>query len=1046
MKLRFVLICLMLLPAELLAQRATINGTVVNEYGEPLAGVNVSLAEMLFGTSTDEAGQYLLSIPSSLSDGRVVTLEVAAAGYFIAAKTIALNRGIQTHDFLLEPDLLLLDELVVTGLAATSRKELTYGVSQADIETLQQAPGSDPLTSLQGKVAGLYTTPNSGAPGDALSVQLRGLTTITGNSQPLFILDGVLLAADQLDLNVLDVEEIEVLKGPAAAAQYGSRARAGAIQIRTRRGASLPINQFRVTLRNAFGLHDLAHTPGVNQSHNFLLSESGAFLDGAGNEIAYGPGLVPDREFSGVTFYDNTFADAAFNAFDQFFNPASTWSNYIAIGRNGAAANFHASFSNMGEAGIVTGLDGYRRLSGRLNADYRILPSLMLSASGTISRSDNDTPMLSRPASMLATRYNPFVGLQATTPLSNLAQRDAAGELLPLADLLALDPNPRYVLENTRFNNERNRMLGRAGLHFLPVTWLELNASMGYDRLEQDQRATYTTGLVQLETGSENNGLGQRIDGLQEALNYDAGVIFRKSFAGLALRSEWQYRHEDFEAVQSLYQGNGASNLQNGQLIASGQTARVLSDSWLGALGLDYQRKVFAEATVLREGNSLFGAEERWQHYYRFSGSYRISEEDWWSLRRGIPEFKLYAAYGTAGGRPRYNAQFASVQTIGGELVKQTLGNRALKPEHTAEFEAGLDMAIGGRVRLDAVYALGNTDDLLLEVPLPGFLGYQTQWQNAGALESHTLEVGLHASLIKTRNASLEIGVLFDRTRQHITALRHGEFLGGPYEAFLFRVDEAPGTLFGASFLTDPDGLPAGADPGFFDVNDEGYVVAVGEGNTYRDGIEKQLWGSTVAVAGASYPWGIPLKEDDASGDGRRAIGSVVPDFNLGVPVRFSIRGFTAYMLWNARVGGDIYNFTNQASYLSGRSADQDQAGKVDALKKPAGYYDVLYDAGAINAHFVEDGSYVRLREVALSYTFGADGAVGLPGDFIDRLTVRLVGRNLFTSTRYSGFDPEVGTTFNAQGAVTPAATLYRVDNFGYPLYRTFSGVLEIQF
>ncbi len=1048
MQLRFasVLMFLILLPAELLAQRAVINGTVINENGEPLAGVNVSVAELLFGTSTDDDGQYTITIPSYMADGRGITLEVSTAGYFIATKSLMLTRGAQSHDFLLEPDLLMLDEPVLTGLDATSRKELTFGVSQADVNALMQAPGSSPLTSLQGKIAGLSMTPNSGAPGDAFSVLLRGMPTLSGDGQPLFVVDGVLLGADQLDLDALDIEQVEILKGPAAAAQYGSRAQAGVIQIRTSRGSHLPLNTLRITLRNAFGFQGLEKVPAINQSHNFLISESGDFLNAAGEVVDYGTGVVVDRDLGGASYYDNPYAGETFDAINQFFSPASTYSNFIAIDHNSTTINVHASFSNLSEAGTVSGLDGYSRLAGRLNADYRILPSLALSVSSAYSMAANDAPGLSAAASFLEMRYSPFVGLLSTSPFSNLEARDASGELLVRADPLATDINPGYALAHMDFSSDRTRMLGHAGLSFLPAAWMTVRANIGYDRSEQDHRAFYDAGLQSLLEGKEANALRERIEGVGEALNYDAGITFRQSFGDVTLRSELQYRHEDFDALQSVYTGNLETQLTASFL------KRVLSDTYLGILGLDFRHKWYAEGMLLREGNSLFGADERWQHYFRFSGSYRISEEDWWPLQKSMPEFKLFAAYGTVGGRPRFDAQYVNIgQSQGNQIVKRTLGNRALKPEHSSELEAGLDVALGDRVRLNAIYALRTTDDLLLQVPLPGFLGYESQWQNAGALESNTFEASLTADLIRTRNTELEIGVLFDRTRQEITRLDIDRFTAGPYNAFLFEPGEELGALYGTAFMTSFSQLPAGVDAGLFELNDDGYIVAVGQGNSYQDGFDGQLWGTTVSTNGLSYAWGLPINVSDESGDNKKTIGSVLPDFNLGLPVRYRYKGFSAYLLWNARIGGDIYNYTNQASYRSGRSSDQDQAGRVDAFKKPARYYEVLYDAGNINAHFVEDGSFIRLREVALGYTFGWDGASGFPGNVIDNLTIRVVGRNLFTFTDYSGFDPEVGTTFYSGGVVSSNAilnnaALYRLDSFGYPQYRTFSGILEIQF
>jgi hypothetical protein len=271
--------------------------------------------------------------------------------------------------------------------------------------------------------------------------------------------------------------------------------------------------------------------------------------------------------------------------------------------------------------------------------------------------------------------------------------------------------------------------------------------------------------------------------------------------------------------------------------------------------------------------------------------------------------------------------------------------------------------------------------------------------------------------------------------------------------------------MYGNTWLSDPSQLQntfgEGVNPSAFDVNDDGYLVPVGEGNTWRDGIAEELWGTQVDIGGGqTAAFGIPVKALNAEGEDFVEIGNTVPDFNINFNTNVQWKGFSAYALLSSQVGGDVYNFTRQWSYRDGRHRDQDEFGKPDAEKKINTYYETLYDATNKNDHFVEDGTFLKLRELSLSYTFDRARLNDLLGasNVLNRLSISLVGRNLLTFTDYSGFDPEVGSSDGGEAGTaensnnpdtqpsTGDATLYRVDNFDYPPFRTITGRLEFQF
>ncbi len=1072
-KLLLAFLCLLLLPGIALAQNTTIMGTVSDEDGEPLIGANVVIEELVLGASTDIDGRYSFEVPSSRV-GQSVALTAKYIGFTDQSRTITITAGTMTEDFMLSLDLLNLDEVVVTGVAeATPQKKLAFTVSRLSKDAVELAPATSAVGSLQGKVAGVSAVASTGAPGDAISVRLRGSTSITGSSAPLYIVDGVILGSNQVDIDALDIESIEVVKGAAASSLYGSRAQAGVIQITTKRGTDVPLNQTRVTLRNEFGFNQLPKNLTDNRSHDLVVNSQGQFLDADGNvnncstclDNGFGPGVLQDKGPTGVAFYDNPFiAGQTFDAFEKFFNPGNFYTNHISVSQNSATTNFHVSFTNVNETGIIDGLDGYNRKSVRANLDHRVFSDLDLSVSGFYSQSESDAPRSSLNPNA---NFNPFFGLMFTNPLANLEATDENGELLIQADPLAVEENPLYIVQNLDLNNQRARILGNFRTRYSPAEWIDLEANFAYDRSDRDGLEFYDRGFKTIDESIINSGRIERRDAVDELLNADATMSLRKSFGDLTARGQVKYQIEDDNFISKLIIVNdlvsaGITDFDNGKKLDSKTTTTtkrtVRSEFFYGIVGVDYGDKYIADFLIRRDGSSLFGADERWQTYFRVSGAYRVSEEAWWPAKDQLTEFKLRYSLGTAGGRPNFEAQYETFILDDGTIRKGTLGNSLLKPELSTEQEFGIDIAFWDRVFLEAVYADTKVEDQLLEIPLPGFFGFESQWRNAGTLESNTFELSLNTNLISQRDLGLNMGFTFDRTRQEITEFDANAFLGGPQQAFYIREGEILGAIYGIEWARNVNDLPDAfsGSGGAFDLNDDGYFVAVGNGNTFRSGAgpdgvvstADDLWGTTVDVDGdgtGDYNWGMPIKVLNEEGQTFQQIGDVIPDFSLGWNTTFRFKNLTAHMLWNAQFGGDVYNFTKQWSYRDGRNQDQDQGDKPEDLKKPAAYYEALYDATDTNAHFIEDGSYVKLREVSLGYTFDRRQLQKVFGNVLNRVNIQIIGRNLLTFSDYSGFDPEVGSTASNEG-VGGDASLFRLDNFNPPPYRTFTGKLEIQF
>jgi hypothetical protein len=416
-----------------------------------------------------------------------------------------------------------------------------------------------------------------------------------------------------------------------------------------------------------------------------------------------------------------------------------------------------------------------------------------------------------------------------------------------------------------------------------------------------------------------------------------------------------------------------------------------------------------------------------------------MGAESWWPFA-AITEFKLRASRGTAGGRPDFQDQFETFEFLdGGGIQKSTLGNKALKPEHATETELGIDMIVKDRYSLQVSYAKNHVIDQLVEIPLAGFYGYTSQWQNAGTVDGNTIEATLEAQVIKRPTLSWRVGLVADRSRNKITEFNRSCF---STNTIAYRcAGETLGAMYGFRFIEGAGELPADAQAraAEFAPNSEGILVWVGPGNTPSDGETKALWGTSTTIGSGVYGWGMPITKRDATGNAAVVkIGDGNPDYHLGLSNNVTWKELSLYALMDLQVGGNVYNQTNQRMYQYGRSDDVDQTGKAQGDKKTVDYYVALYAANSPTDYFVEPGGYLKLREVSARYRLNPRMLGPLARFGARGLSLGVIGRNLLTLTDYSGYDPEVSSSGRP--------TTIKLDSFGYPRYRTFTGSVQIDF
>ncbi len=1052
-----------------LAQATRIQGRVTNAVtGDPLAGVVITVTGTALSATTDDQGSFVIE---NVAPG-TASLRVSRIGYqvVIVSRQPVAAEGTTVLNFRLRPSVLRLQEIVVTGVAeATQGVKLPFTVDMITSTDIVVVPIGTPEEAIRGKVPGAKIVRANGTPGGGVSVLLRGGTSIDAggrSNEPLYVVDGVILGSSMVDIDANDIISIEVLKGAAGASLYGARAANGVVNIRTNRGRSMSDGDTRITFKSEVGRNYLGKRVSLTDHHEFRVDPSlgpclvpttpipGAPVTKAGTCWVDDTGALvtrndrePEDVFGAGGFQDNDYGGALFNHLDLFFNPASFNTQTGTIRHRSGPTNFSSTFARTEEGGIIDGLEGYEQKSVRVNLDHFIGRTFELSVSGYYSNSTSD----GNPTAFDGP--NPFFGLMFLEPDNDILAPNSDGEpFIIQPDINSVESNPLYETHNTVSELRRSRTLGNFRVRWFPVADFDLEADFSFDRSDRNNFEFLKVGYKTApDPDAINRGRIERRNDFDQALNASLtaryitrlGEDLGSTTSGRILLERTEFERIDARARDLVV--NNTNDLDVGdtdenQISSVSEDVRSLG--YFISQDLDYKDRYIISGVLRRDGSSLFGDRERWHTYYRLGAAYRVAQESWWPLAF-IEEFKLRFSRGTAGGRPRFSAQYETFAISGGVLNKGVLGNRDLKPEFATENEGGLDMIFGGRVQVSFTYAESKVQDQILEAPLPAFIGFGSKWLNAGTLQSKTFEASLQASLVSTRDFGYDVSVVFDRTRQKITEFDIPAFRWGSSKTIFFnREGEDFGTMYGTRFLTSCGELSGSCDG--WQVNDDGWLVPVGSGNSWQDGITGSLWGTTVTIGGEDFAWGIPVAQDSVLADGTTStdflrIGNTTPDYNLGFTQSVSWKNFSLYTLIDAQIGGDVYNATRQWSSRDNRHGTDDQFGKSDATKKPISYGQRLYNVNATTNRFVEDAPYVKFRELSLRYSLGARSLQNLFGGFMKRITLAVVGRNLITWTDYTGFDPEVG----AGGS---NAAIERTDSFNYPNYRTFTGSFEIEF
>lgn len=1039
MKKRLLLIFgfLFCLTGSVVAQNKTIRGKVTaTDDGSAMPGVVVQVKGTNVATQTDANGDYTVSASSDQ------TLVFSFVGFDSVEETVGSRSVINVS---LETDQKLLDEVIVTGVAgATSRKKLTVSVVKVGSDKLSIVPATSAAGALVGKVAGLQTSQQGGSPGAATDLLLRGDNNLNGSSAPLLLVDGIILTGSLADLNVDDIESIEVVKGAAAAALYGSRAGNGVISVTTKRGTSTHLNKTDVVVRNEIGAQQLAKYMETAESHLYAMAPDWQTAQGRYTKYA---GVTFPADYSGTGFDPRIsgsraldpdgYMDNPYGVYrdqqKEFFRTGTNLTNFISVANRSEKSNIYLSFENNIQQGVVKMTDGYKRQNFRINVDQQIAKWLRFSASNTFVNKTSSTPAQSDGLFYNIARLEKDVDLFAANP-------DGQPYYLRYNHFNEETTNPLYQLYKRKTQDDSRRWLASFAANVRLTSWADVDITHTIENLNRIRSTifpqdywTRSGGPIENNYMSYNNGSISNNKDESKTNNSQFTLNLSQKFGDLSTRGKLSYlyenRHQEGNYIfGSQFVVSGIENFNNikpeNLTGATSYKEDERAQNYFVILGLDWKDKYLFDGMFRRDGSSLFGPEARWNSYYRVSGAYRISED---VAINGIDELKIRAAHGTAGIRPGFNWQYEVYSLGSGNASASQAGNRFLKPSTTEETEIGLNVEFLKRFQFEATYAMSTTYDQFLNVPLVGFLndGFSSRWENAGTVKSNTFEFTLGANWYKKKDFTWNTNITFSKIRQKITELpiapftTSGQTLNGDQDKlFYIREGELYGSIYGYRMLKSLEEmaqqLPADKSISDYEINSDGYVVPKGSQGTAQE---------------------MPVKKLNADGTPwMGVIGNGTPDFLAGISNTVTWKNFQFYLLLDWKQGGDVYNGKDQRLAFNNVSKRQDMTGVPDNLKKVAGYVGSntgFYDANNGNAYWVEDGTYLKVREVALGYSLPSQWVKG----FAKGITARVVGRNLLTFTNYSGYDPEVGSLrFPIDGI------------YANPLYRNYAFSLTLNF
>jgi len=1038
----------------------TVSGRVTNEAGAPIAGASVFIATLNTGAQTNDAGHYTFTVAGARATGQTVALTARVIGFTAKSAQITLTSGSTvTQDFTLVANPLRLGEVVVTGAGtSTTRERLTATINTVDSSALRRAiQPQNVVSALSAQAPNVEVRTQSGEPGASASIKIRGASSVTGTNQPLFVVDGqpidnstvstnggdqsTVSANRASDINPNDIESIQILKSAAAAAIYGASASNGVVLITTKAGRS---GQTRWTV-NSTETFDKADLSRDLLQRQFAQGRNGVTATCGGPDCVVTSSSFGAAIPAGSPVYDHE---------SELFDTGLTADNFVQVSGGSDRTTFFASGGLTNQNGYIVGPNNkYNRATVRLKGTQTI--SSKLNIGGNLSYFDtrgryvqkgSNTSGLMLGALRTPPNYNNLdtfteSGLQKPYRFPNPSSVDA------LNGAVYYD-NPFFVLNNPANRSELGRSISNVNGSWTPLDWLTVKETLGADYYND-----WRLEALPLTSASQQEGRVTRFDQNNLEIDHNLTATAVHTFS------------DNFDGTLTLGQNLNSrryrSTFSDGLTLiapvpyALQNTLKQVGDNDFNSLR--HVEAYFAQAEgsffhqlvvnlgIRNDGYSTFGASNPRANYPKASAAWTFTHllngdntSGWLSYG------KLHVAYGETGKEPPVYAAVnalsltntfgsgygdalqSTYQGQGGVSSSFTLGNPNLRPERNRETEFGGDFAFfNNRAELSATYYDKRSSDVILAVPISAsVLGATQRYDNAAAIRNQGTEITLNLHPLMTENATWDLGVQFGRNRGTVTSLAGAQFITYNTEGFTGAI--------GSSTVGFAPGVIRGAD--FF---------RCGRGLTLDDGTDiDAVCGATANKEHALYIGedGLPIADPTD-----RVIADPNPKYSMSYNTSLKLwNKLTFSALVDARKGGSVWNGTRGILDNFGTGAETVIRTSTDAVfgkNYLTKWYPFVAGPGVgvapfqsvtdwqnwytgdgggfgpVGTQFIEDGSFVKLRELSLAYTLDQPWVHSLTG--FTSADVRIAGRNLHTWTRYTGYDPEVnlgGGEFLTQG------------------------------
>ena len=964
----------------------TITGQVTDlSNGEGLPGVNILAKGTTNGTVTNVDGNYRLTVGDE-----VTTLAYSSIGYETLEEEIS---GRSVINMSLAPDIQALDEVVVIGYGSVKKSDLTGSVSSVEEEEIKALPNPTVEQALQGRSAGVQVTKNSASPGGEVSVRIRGGNSIIGNNDPLYVVDGFPISQGGISaINPNNIASMEVLKDASATAIYGSRGANGVILITTKSG-----REGRTTV-------DVEVYGGVQEAANILeLLNSEQYAQLANEVYSDNP---PNLDNSTDTNWQ-----------EEILRTALIANTQVTIRGGTEKTLFSVSGNYFKQDGIVISSD-FDRASLNLKLDHNINPKVKIGTSLFLSRTSRN----SVPTDGSDQGPNSLIGNTWKMP-PTLPVRNPDGSYSNPNDVFFTPrtENPvAFAVEPLRLSTQ-NRILGNTFIEYSILDGLSLKMTLGVD-YSNDIGDTYIPTTLLIGAAAGGSGSVNHIDRnsyLNENLLTYERNLNENNRLSINLGYTWQqdnFRRTNTGASGFISDRLENRNLQAGENVGSPTTVQTQSTllSVLSRINYIHKERYLFTFTGRADGSSKFGDNNKWGVFPSGAFAWRLSEEGFLNDSRLINDLKLRTSYGVTGSQaisPYESLSQVGVRSYslnGVYVVGQTiteLGNPSLKWEETRQFDVGADLSMfGGRLNVTVDYYSKNTNDLLALRVIPTTTGFSSILDNIGSIDNKGVELFVGGDIfVNTFKWSSSLNASINRNE--VKGLGEaGSFFGGGGPGF---------SAVSYSFITE--GEPLGMFYGFID-----------------DGVDPQT--GDIVYRDISGEMGEP--DGEITDDDRTIIGNPYPDFIFGINNNLSYRNLSLNIFLQGVYGNEIFNASNARltdMLNDGNNQLADIWGNYwkqpgDIAKYPRASTDTDYRP---STRFIEDGSFLRLKNVKLSYQLLSTSS------WFQNLNIYVSAQNLFTLTNYSSYDPEVSTL---GGNLRPG-----VDSAPYPTPRSYVLGLNIQ-